>query len=389
MAKKARKRANGEGSLRERADGTWEATITIGRDREGNLIRKSFYGKTQTIAKEKRDQFLTEVRTGTYVEPSKLTVGQLVGDWLKVFAKPHMKRTTYAKYDSAYRTHIVPGLGHVLLQKLSTIKVQEFYNSLKRSSSTISIVHIVLNKSLEYAVEEGLIKKNHAKKTTRPAVKYKEVVPMTEKELDRYFEAAGGHRMFAAFFTDLTTGLRRGELMALKWKKVDLDKGSVKITESLNRVQIELGKTELMFTDTKNENADRIVPLLPDTVKVLKTHKSKQAQEKLYLGEAYEDNDLVFCTGNGKPYEPRNLLRLHKSILTMAGLRNDITIHNLRHTFTTLVLKKMRQNKNVDLLALLKILGHADERMILRTYGHSDDEDLRNVIETLKDVIKA
>lgn len=392
MAKKKGKRAHGEGMLRERLnkDGTptgiWEARVTVGRDKSGKLITKSFYGKGQKAVKEKRDKYLTEIRTGTYTEPSRLTVKQFIGDWLKLFARPNKKPATYAKYESIYRTHIVPELGDIQLQKLSLAKLQDFYNKKaeQKSSSTVSIMHIVLNGALEYAVEEGLIKKNPAKKTIRPTVKYKEVKPMTEDEMNAFLNTAKDHRMFAAFFLDLSTGLRRGELCALRWKNVDLDKGIIKVRESLNRVQIEKGKTDLVFNkDLKNKNAVRDVPLFSDAVEVLKAHKEQQDIEKDLFGEAYDDQDLVFCTGYGKPFEPRNLLRTLKIILKKAGLRQDITIHNMRHAFATHLLKK-----SVGLKKIIDLLGHADERMVLRTYGHSDDKDLRSAVQELATVLK-
>lgn len=383
MAKKQSKRANGEGTLRQRKDGIWEAAITTGRDSSGRLIRKSFYGKTQTIAKEKRDKYLTEVRTGTYTEPSTLTVGQLIGDWLRVFCRPNKKPATYAKYDSVYRIHIVDGIGHILIQNLTTRDLQVFYNSINRSTSTISIIHIVINGSLEYAVDQNLIKKNPAKKTKRPTVTYKKITPMTEEELEKFLSSAVKYRMFAAFFVDLSTGIRRGELCALRWARTDLTNGVLKIRESLNRIQIAPKKTELRFDNPKTKRATRDIPLLPDTIEVLKVHKAHQEKEKEFWGEMYQDNDLVFCTELGKPCEPRNLLRTLKLILTKANLRQDITIHNLRHTFTTALLKK-----RVSLKHIIDLLGHVDERMIIRTYGHSDDSDLISAIQELKGVIK-
>ncbi len=392
MAKKKGKRPQGEGSVYQRKDGKWECKIPVGKDPStGKLKRKSFYGASQEEVRKKRDEYLTQKRTGTYIEPSKLTVGPFVGDWLKVFVKPNKKAATYAKYESVYLTHINKDLGNIELQKLTTMKVQEFYNTkaAKLSSSAVSIIHIVLHGAMEYAVEEKLIPKNPTSKTKRPSVKHKEVVVMTEEELQKYLLAAKEYRMFAAFFTALTTGLRRGELCALRWKHIDFKKEILKVRESLNRVQVERGKTELRIDTLKTDNAKRDIPLLPETIKILKDHREKQKKERQDIeGEnkvvELKDNSLVFCTEEGKFYEPRNLLRLHKVILKKAGLRTDIKIHTLRHQFATMLLKK-----NVNLKYIIDLLGHADERMVLRTYGHSDDQDLKNAILELKDVIKA
>lgn len=387
MAKKKGKRANGEGTIRLRKDGRWEAIITTGRDPlTGKLIRKSFFGKTQSEAKAKRDDFLLQIKTGTYLEPHRTTLGSWINSWLEMFVKPTVRMSTYSKYMINFRTHVISGLGSVELQKLTTEHIQKFYNekATTLSSSVIAILHQIVNKSLKQAVKQKLILTNPAEYTVRPSVKYKEITPLNASEVEQYLNAAKDDRLYAAFLLDITTGLRRGELLALRWSNVDLTTGVLTVSESLNRVETYSGKTTLLFSDPKTSNSKREIPLLSNVIQELKAHRARQLQERLLLGEGYQDNDLVFGTGLGTPIEPRGLLRKHKAILKKAGLREELRIHDLRHTFGTMLAQAGENPRNLQLL-----LGHADIKTTLGTYCHSTLEDKKRTIQTLGKIIKA
>lgn len=379
--RKTKKRASGEGLVRKRPDGRWEARITVGIDPvTGKPKFKHFYGKTQAEAIEKRDAYLTAVRTGTYVEPQKILFGEWVNRWLELFVKPKVRQSTYAKYQINTRTHIVPALGHIELQKLTTEHIQEFYNEKAQthSSSVIAILHQIINGSLKQAVKQRVVLNNPAEYTERPQVRYREVEPLTEEEVSKFLQAARGDRLYAAFLLDLFTGLRRGELLALRWSDVDFKAGTITVRESLSRVEIEPGKTELVFSEPKTESGKRTIPLLPEVVQELKRHKARQNEERLFFGREYEDNDLVFCTPTGKPIDPRNFLRKLKGILKKAGLREEIRVHTLRHTFGNVIAQAGENPRNLQAL-----MGHADIRTTLGTYCHSGLDDKRRAVEKL------
>lgn len=381
------KRGHGEGTITRRKDGRWMAQVTIGRDPlTGKLKRKTFYGKTRKEVQEKLDTFKAEVRTGTYIEPRKTTFGDWTARWLELYVKPKVKTSTYSKYQIHLKTHIIPNLGHIELQHLTTDHVQELYNALAKthSSSVIAIIHQVVNGALKAAVKQKVILNNPAEHTVRPSVKYREIIPLSKEEVGTYLEAARGERLYAAFLLDFYTGLRRGELLALRWENIDLDAGVLTVKESLSRVKNpDTGKSELIFSEPKTENSKREVPLLPEVVQELRKHKARQNEEKLLLGAAYEDNDLVFCTAEGKPVEPRNLLRKHKAILKKAGLRSEIRIHDIRHTFGTLLAQAGENPKNIQIL-----LGHADVRTTIGTYCHSTMKDKRRTVERLAGILE-
>ncbi|MCL6558700.1 MAG: site-specific integrase [Firmicutes bacterium] len=379
--KRRKRRASGEGTVRVRADGRWEAVIPVGRDPlTGKIQFKSFYGKSQKEAIEKRDQYLTEIRTGTYVEPDKTLFGTWVFRWLELFVKPKVRTSTYAKYHINARTHVLPALGQIELQKLTTEHIQEFYNKKAEthSSSVLAILHQIVNEALKQAVKQRLILYNPAENTVRPPVKYKEIPPLTEKELEKYLAEAKKDRLYTAFLLDLYTGLRKGELLALKWENIDLHAGILKVKESLGRVEIAPGKTALEFSDVKTEASKREIPLLPEIVQELKRHKARQNEEKLFFGQGYEDKGLVFASEEGRPIDPRTILKRQKAILKRAGLREEITIHTLRHTFATLLARAGVNPKELQLL-----IGHADIRTTLGTYYHPTLEDKKKAIEKL------
>ena len=373
------KRAHGEGTIRRRKDGRWEARVPVGADpNTGKLRFKSFYGKTRTEALAKRDEFLTAVRTNTYVEPVKLKFGEWIRKWLELFVRPKVRPSTFARYRNNVETHIVPGLGHIELQKLSTEHIQAFYNKKAEelSSSVVAAIHMLVNGALKQAVRQKLILHNPAEYTERPPVRYKEVRPLDTGEVQRLLEAARDDRLYPAFLLLLTTGLRKGELLALRWQDVDLKAGTLTVRRSLYRLRVAPGDTRLVFTEPKTEAAKRTVPLLPEMVKELKAHKTRQNEEKLICGGAYEDNGLVFCTPTGTPLDPGNFLRKLKWLVKKAGLREEIRVHTLRHTFGTVVAQSGENPRNLQ-----AVLGHADIRTTLQTYCHTSLEDKRRAVE--------
>lgn len=403
----AGKRGHGEGTIVKRPDGRWMAQVTVYDPLSDKPKRKTFYGKTRREVQEKVDTYKAEVKTGTYVEPNKVNFGDWVRRWLELYVKPKVKMSTYSKYTINAETHIVPGLGKVPLQQLTTDHIQEFYNNMAQthSSSVLAILHQIVNGALKAAVKQKVIVNNPAEYTVRPSVNYREITPLSPDEVKRYLDAAREDRLYVAFLLAFYTGLRRGELLALRWsditlrtkngtnltmaddidwKKIDMKSATLTVKQSLSRVENYDGKTELVFSEPKTESSKREIPILSFVLQELKSHRATQAQDKLLAGIAYEDNDLVFATALGKPIEPRNLLRKHKAILKKAKLREELRIHDIRHTFGTLLAQAGENPKNLQ-----AIMGHADIRTTLGTYCHSGLEDKLRAVNKLADVLKS
>ncbi|OPY58706.1 MAG: Transposase [Pelotomaculum sp. PtaU1.Bin035] len=470
--KKKGKRANGEGILRERNDGRWEARITTGRDLvTGKPIQKSFFGKSQAEAKKKRDDYLVSVATGTYVEPDRKKFGEWLNRYLTVFIKPKTKPASYANYVDLANNHINPVLGNIPLQKLDTDTIQDFYNkkaesgrlnysyvrelpkerevtfvsrkgsklettikwlqeflakgpkdkqeieleakakdiplttlrtakerlgiiSCKKQSKKngkgglspriIHMMHQIISGALKQAVKQKLILFNPADATTRPSLKYKEMTPLSTDEVNRYLDAARNDRLYPAFLLELTSGLRRGELLAPTWDCLDFTNETLTIKRTLARVRlVDKGTSELQFNEPKTEAGKRTIPLMPEVVQELKAHKARQAQEKLILGQGYKDNNLIFATPTGTPIEPRNFHRKHTEILQKAELRH-IRLHDLRHTFASILLQEGENPEN-----LRDLLGHSKTSTTMDLYCHSTMEGKKKAVSRLAGIIKA
>lgn len=381
----AKKRGHGEGTITRRKDGRWAAQASIGYDHEGRLKRLTKYFRTRQEAAAWLAEVQHKRRTGAFVEPDRITVGEWVLRHLQTYVKPKVRPTSYANYRDVARLHIVPAIGSVPLQKLRRHMVQEFYNSLKDRFSPwrIARIHIVLSGALKQAVRDNLIPTNPTDYTTRPPVKRQEITVLTREEVNRYLDAARGDRLYPAFLLELTTGLRRGELLALRWQDVDLTKGEITVRQALSRVcYADEGYTRLEITDTKTEASKRTIPLLPDVVRELKALKRRQAEERLFFGQAYQDKDLVFAQEDGRPVDPRTFHRRHTVILKKAGVKH-VRLHDLRHTFATLLLQAGENPEN-----LRDLLGHTKTSTTLDLYCHSTMEGKKKAVARLKDIIK-
>lgn len=389
----AGKRGHGEGTVTRRPDGKWMAQASIGRDpATGKTRRVTKYFKTRKEAAAWLAEMQHRKNTGTLTEPSRLTLGEWLPRYLEVYVKPKVRPSSYANYHDVARRHILPALGSIPLQGLQTHTIQEFYNERAErgrqdggplSPRMVHLIHQVLNGCLKQAVRERLLTVNPAEYTTRPGLKYREMTPLTPEEVNAYLEAAKGERLYAAFLLELTTGLRRGELLALKWDDFDPDKGTLTVRRTLARVRlVDKGGSELRFSEPKTESGKRTIPLLPEVIRELKAHKARQNEERLFFGQAYTDLGLMFPTPLGTPLEPRNFHRKHTEILRKAGLRH-VRLHDLRHTFATILLQEGENPEN-----LRDLLGHSKTSTTLDLYCHSNMEGKERAVARLKGLIR-
>ncbi|MHB8156628.1 MAG: site-specific integrase [Desulfocucumaceae bacterium] len=325
---------------------------------------KYYYGKTRRAVQDKLEKIKAEITMGLFVEPSKITLGDWIKRWLTVYKKPYIKPGSYSNYEHISRVHIIPSLGQIPLQSLQTNSIQDFYNQKNLngrldgtgglSSRIIHLIHQVINGALKQAVKEKLIQYNPAEATRLPKLKYNEMSTLNQEQVRKYLDGAKGDRLYSAFLLELSTGLRRGELLALRWEDVDFKERHLTIRNTLARVRLDSEKpSTLVFSEPKTEKGKREIPLLQNILKELKSHKVKQLEEKLFMGESYLDNGLVFATPEGRPIDPRNFYRLHTKLLKDSGLPH-VRFHDLRHTFATLMLEAKEEPK-----VLQEILGHA------------------------------
>lgn len=376
------KRSNGEGTIYQRKNGTWAGLLTIGRDENGKLKRLSFSGRTRKEVVEKLTKARAELQQGTFVEPNKVTVGEWLDTWLKEYKKPDLRPEVFQTYQMIIRVHLKPALGGVLLQALRPEMVQRLYNEKTASGlapATVRKIHQVLHGALKQAVKNQLVVRNVSEATTLPKLQQtREVRALTLEEQQEFLKALEGHRLATAFKVLLGTGLRRGELLALTWKDIDLANATLTVRQSLVRV-----KGQLLFQEPKTKTSKRTIPLPDDLVSELKAHKAQQAQEKLLAGPAYEDNGLVFANELGRPLDPRSFDRWFYQIREKAGLPKDVNLHALRHTYATRLLER-----GVSLKVIQQLLGHSKFDVTADIYSHVAPELEREAVAVLNGLFR-
>lgn len=369
------RRSNGEGCIIKLKDGSYRADITL-----PNGNRKSYYGRLRKVVYDKMQIALSQIQRGEFVDTTKITVEEWVTIWLNEYSKKKVKLGTWESYSYITDKHIIPDLGDIKLQKLQTATIQKFYNSkidAGLSTSHVRHMHVVLKQALDQAVRENHIIKNVVNYTEPPTVKNKrESIFFTEEQLDTLIEAARTHRLGAAYMLDISTGLRRGELLGLCWDAVDLKRGTITIKRQL----LASKAGPYLDEDVKTTKSKRTIPIPANIVKELKAHGTRQKREKVLYGPDYQDNNLLFCYPDGTMIEPKNLTRWFQTILEHAKLPKA-RLHDIRHSHASLLLKK-----GINPKVIQERLGHSTIGITLDLYSHLTpgmQEEASNMINDL------
>jgi len=352
-----------KGHIRKRGS-KWCFVLDIGRDPEtGKRRQKWFSGfATKKEAERAMVEKIAEINRGDYVEPSKMTVREFLNMWLLDEVKPNRKTTTYDLYRSLSKNHIIPEIGNIPLNKLTTIHIHRFSKSLldKGVSPTTTKFNIrIIKVALNWAVKMQLIPKNPAanfQTSVKPAGS--EMKVWTDQQVNQFLQAARGSKYYPAYYLAVSTGMRIGEILGLKWSDVDFDQGVISIRRILQRTSEGLK----LVDQTKTTKSRRLINISPSTVEVLKKHRIKQKEEMIKYN--YRNADLVFTTRSGKPVEPRTFREYFATIVKKAGLPR-IRFHDLRHTHATLLLQQGVHPKIVS-----ERLGHTSISMTLDIYSH-------------------
>ncbi|USK98226.1 tyrosine-type recombinase/integrase [Bacillus tropicus] len=368
-----------KGSVKkDKKTGKYFYIVDIGMDPlTGKRKQKKKRGfTTKKEAENALTKLLSEVHTGTYVEPSKLLYGEYLESWFNT--KKHSVGIQTAKVLRGYlNSRIIPSLGNIKLAKLTSLHMQNYVNSLRDDGlkrGTIEKIIKIIRNSLEHAIDLELITKNVAVKTKLPKADKEELTVWNEQEVQLFLKTAQDSRYSIVFHMALVTGMRQGELLGLRWKDVDLEKGHLTISQTLSHD----GKTFLVGGKTKSSLRKILLPA--STVAKLKRHRAVVLKEKLSQGEEYQDNDLVKCTPSGTPINPANVRRSLNALIKKAVVPK-IRFHDLRHTHATLLLAK-----GVNVKVISERLGHSNIKITLDTYSHvlpTMQEDAVNKIEEI------
>jgi integrase len=361
MPRQRKRGIKGAGSVYQRkSDNRWVGSFTV----EETGKRKDIYADTEKEAWEKLQQAQMEQKQGILATGPQQKVGSYLTQWLETMSKPPtVSARTYVQYRSMIQKHILPTIGHILLQKLTAQRVQTLYaQKLQEGLSvrTVLMLHNILHKSLENAIRWNLITRNITNQVTVPHAQHYEAKTLTVEQAQLLIETAQGHRLEALLIVAIMTGTRRGELLALRWSDIDLERGTLHIQRSMSRVP----GYGVIEKDPKTRTSRRKIMLPNIAVEALKEHRLRQNEAKAKVGGAWKELDIVFCNTFGGFLLPESVLQMFYKILKEAELPH-IRFHDLRHSAATILLTMGVHPKVVQ-----ELLGHSSITMTMDTYSH-------------------
>ncbi len=359
-----------KGHIRQRGPQSWAVVLDLGRDATGKRRQK-----WHTVRGSKKDahrelaRLVHEMNTGAYVEPSRMTLSVYLDRWLDDYARASVSAKTFERYEEIVRLHLKPALGHHALSKLQPLHIARYYSEALASGrvdgngglSPRSVLHHhrVLRAALHQAVKWLLLPRNPADAVDPPRPQHREMRALDEAATAKLLRAASDSRLSLPVLLAVTTGLRRGEILAVRWQDVDLQHSSLAVRQSLEQT-----RNGLAFKQPKTAKGRRVVALPTLTVEALKQHKVKQATTKLALGAVYQDHDLVCARDDGTPWPPDTFSSAFVGLVRRTSVPR-IRFHDLRHTHATQLLRQGIHPKVVS-----ERLGHATVSITLDVYSH-------------------
>ena len=367
------KRKKGEGTVRLRKDGRWEGRMVIGYDEKNLPKTRNVLAKTKKECMEKLVKLREACHAGNipatpHGPPS---FGIWLDIWYRAYCQPALRPTTQKAYENGIYRHLIPALGAIPLEKLTTHDLQQFYAQLKAdgriqdrdrygcglSDRTVRNIHAICRAALDQAAAEHLILRNPAEGCRLPPKKAREMQVLSLEELQRFLIQAKSEGIYELFLLELTTGMRQGELLALQWKGLDFSTGKLRIDKQVQRI----GGT-LTISEPKTRAASRTIILPPAMLEVLAEYKKGIFSDLIFPSRIKPD----------QPIDPSYVRKRLQVILKRAGCRS-LRFHDLRHTFATMSLEN-----GMDVKTLSTIIGHVSVATTLDTYIHITDQMRRN-----------
>lgn len=360
-----KKRGYGRGFFKERSKGVWRVCVSLGRDPKSGKYLQSWatVKGTKRDAERKLTELLHSVDAGVLIRPGKIHLKEYLERWLRDYVIPNLSPRTAEGYEHICRHHLIPSLGSVTLNGLKPEHLSSYYSeklSNGLSAQTVRHHHTCLHKSLQMAMEWGLLARNPADAVSPPRAQSREMRVWSEDEMAIFLEAARETPHFALFHTALFTGMRRSELLALRWCDLDLLQCQLSVTRSLHVLK----GSQVVIRQPKTAKGRRMIALTPENASVLREHREKKSLERVVLGKHLTGEDLVFCDLEGKPLLPNNVTHAWIKLVRRTGLKS-IRLHDARHSHASLMLKQGTHPKIVQ-----ERLGHASIQVTLDTYSH-------------------
>jgi len=366
------RRANGEGSIYRRRNGSWAAIASLPDGR-----RKHVYGRTKEDVRRKLSEILHALEHGTFADARGQTLGDFLDQWLTQVAQPRVRPWTYHGYEVHVRCHIKPAIGRIPLDKLTPQNVQFLLNTKLQGGlkpKTVRYIRGTLRTALNEAVRWGLVARNVASLVDGPRVERFEIRPFTPDEARTLLKAVKGDRLEALYSVALTMGLRQGEALGLCWEDVDLDLGYVRISKQLQRID---GTPKLVAP--KTERSRRTLAMPPMIATTLREHFVRQQQERVSAGASpAAPSAFVFSTVAGLPLDGTAVTKEFHRVLDRAGLPQR-RFHDLRHSCATLLLVQ-----GVSPRVVMDLLGHSQIGLTMNTYSHVIPDLRRDAAERMQ-----
>ena len=376
------RRGNNEGSIYQRSsDGRWMGAATVGLDPAGRPIRRSVSAKTRAEVVRKLKVLSRQIDDGLMGAERSPTLEVLLERWFSDVMAREVVRSTIDNYRSIVKYHVLPTLGRKRVDELTVAEVDRLLAAKAASGLSPSTVHrirAVLSQCLDQGIRWGVTPRNVARLSRSPKLVRAEGRTLTPEQARALLASLKGHRNEALYTLMLSTGLRRGEALGLRWEDVDLMGGVVRIKRSLKR---EGG--HIVTADTKTLKSRRAVNLPGPVMELLARYRDQQEKERADLGEAWIETGFVFTSSIGTPIDPRNLYRDFQKVCESAGLSHWHP-HELRHSAASLMLAS-----GVKLQVVSQVLGHSSIRMTADVYGHILDPDREFAAQAMAAVLWA
>lgn len=366
--------ANGDGTVGQRPDGRWMAQVYVNQS-DGRRVRRTVYAWTRKEADRKMSDLRDRSEDGAVITPVRLTLADYLEEWLTQIVAVRVRPNTLAAYRYNAERYLLPDLGRKRLAGLSARELRRYFESLRLrgvGERTVKYVHTTLRAALEDAVREEIIDKNPASLVRVPAPARTERVPLSVDEVRMLFKATRDDRLQAMVVVFALLGLRRSEVLGLRWEDVDLEQGFLQVRRGLQRIN-----GELMVLPTKTARSRRTIPLPRVVLKVLEDHRSAQEVERLSLAERWPGSAYVFTTPIGTPIDPRNCTRVVQEACKKAGVR-VVRLHDFRHGCVSVLL-----GLGVPPRTAMDIAGHSTIEMTMNVYGHVTLDEKRDALNKL------
>jgi len=366
------KRGNNEGSIYKRDNGTWRAQISL----EGRRLSYTADTRAECFDWLKRTQ--EEVDGGLTFSKTEYTVENFLEEWIEI-KKPSLRPNTALQYESLIRNDIIPNLGSIKLHQIKLQKINRFYRKLAeedRGVRTIRLIHSVFHSALEHALRMGLINKNPSHGAILPRKKYHEMKIFNEDQVFSFLIATKQSRFWLLYKLAFVTGMRQSELLGLKWGDIDWKKRTIKVQRQAQQVNGQ----GIVFLPPKTRAGIRQIIVGNSILRELSDYKEGQDKIRINRRENWQENDLIFATGNGTPFSQSNLMRDFYKLLDGSNFPR-IRFHDIRHTAASLMI-----NRGIPIVVVSKILGHSKPSVTLNIYSHCVSELQQEAARVMEEI---